>query len=139
MNGTRWQAANEVHVAAQPIQFAHNDRPTELTRYLDGGGELRATIERVRAFPRFVLFKRFGDLEAFCLGKSSDGVALSMQTEAALGLSLRAHPDIGHGPSCRFCALRTMALLGSTSRVCSIPEGWTTGLLAPRAHVGGHP
>jgi hypothetical protein len=46
-----------MHVARQPVELGDSDRagPSVAAGFGQGGGELRAAIERVRAFPRLDL------------------------------------------------------------------------------------
>jgi hypothetical protein len=61
-NLVRHQAADEMHVARQTIQLRNNDRTLEAASISQGGGELRATIQRVGAFAGFDLDKLGDDL-----------------------------------------------------------------------------
>ena len=91
----RHEAGNEMHVAGEAVELAHNDRPAELARSLDGGGELRPAIEGVGALARLVLLEGLANGKALGLGEGGDRVALRFEAEAAPGLALRAHPHIG--------------------------------------------
>ena len=63
----RHQAADEMHVARKPIEFGDGDRarPSIAAGLGEGGGELRAALERVDGLARLDLDMLGDDLEAF--------------------------------------------------------------------------
>ena len=69
--------------------------PPHLLRRLDGGCELRSTVEGVGTLAALVLLEGRGDPEAFRLGEAGDRVALRVEAQAALRLTLRGHPYVG--------------------------------------------
>jgi hypothetical protein len=49
-----------MHVAAQSVEFRHDDRTAGLLRRFNGGGKLRPPIESVGALAAFVLLEAAG-------------------------------------------------------------------------------
>lgn len=85
-----------MHVAAEPVQFAHDNRAFAMTaRGFERGGELRAAIEGVGALAGLDLGERGGDLEALGGGEAGDGFALGVEPEPGFSLFLRRDPEIG--------------------------------------------
>ena len=61
----------------------------------EGGGELRAAIERVASLARLDLDEFGDDLEALGLGESGDGDVLRLKPEPRTALLASADPAIG--------------------------------------------
>jgi hypothetical protein len=67
-------------IATEPIELGDGDRamlPISAS-FGQGGAELRATIERVRALPRLDLDMLGDDIEVLGLGEPGDGGALGV-------------------------------------------------------------
>src|SRR5271166_583807 len=108
----RHQAGNETDIAAEPIELGDGDW-TEFPMPAScgqGGGELRAAIERVRALARLDLDMLGDDLKVLGLGEAGDGGALGVNAEPRAALLASANPVVsdqrlGHGgdPSLPLC------------------------------------
>ena len=84
-----------MHVAAEPIQFADDNRAFAMAaRGFERGGELRATVEGVRALAGLDLGERGGDFEALGGGEAGDRLALGVEPEAGFSLFFGAYAII---------------------------------------------
>jgi hypothetical protein len=97
-----------MHVAGQTIQLSNDDRAFELAGLGERGGELRATIQRVRSLAGFDLYKLGGDLQTLGRGEPGEGFPLCGQAKARLALLRGADPNVaddllGYGALPRRC------------------------------------
>jgi hypothetical protein len=98
------QAADEMHVARQPIELGDDNRATlvELPGRLERGGKLGPAVERVGTFASLNLGKALDNAETLLGGKPGNGLALRLKAESRFALTSGAHPHIGdcvsHGP-----------------------------------------
>jgi hypothetical protein len=67
-----------MHVAREPVELGDGDRArlSVAAGASQGGGQLRAAVERVGALVRLDLRELRGDLEALGLGEADDGGAV---------------------------------------------------------------
>ena len=72
----RHEAADEVHIAAEAIQFSDSLVGSLLPRGSQCGPELPPAVERVRALACLDLYKLAGDLETFSFSKVTEGLPL---------------------------------------------------------------
>jgi hypothetical protein len=72
-----------MHLPRQPVELGDSDRagPSVAAGFGQGGGELRAAIERVRALARLDLNMLGDELEPLGLGESGDGSPLGINAE----------------------------------------------------------
>jgi len=93
----RHEAADEMNVTRQPVEFGDGDRRplAVMASFGQGGGELRAAIENVRALASLDLDMLGDDLEPLGLGEAGDGGPLSVNAEAAATLVARRNSKIG--------------------------------------------
>ena len=75
-----------MHVAAQPVELADDNRPAGLARSLDGGGKLRPPVERVRALAALVFGEVADEPVALGLGERPDRLGLRFEAEPGLRL-----------------------------------------------------
>jgi hypothetical protein len=54
-DAVRHKPANEMHIAAQPVQFRYSHRAAVAARLVKSGSKLGAPLDGVRAFARFHL------------------------------------------------------------------------------------
>ena len=80
----RHEAADEMHIAREPVELCYGDgaRLPVAAGASQGGGELRAAVERVGALARLDLDMLGDDLEALGGGEPGDGSALRVTAEA---------------------------------------------------------
>jgi hypothetical protein len=80
----RHQAADEMHVARKPIELRDGDgaRPSVSAGLGEGGGQLRAALEGVRALASLDLDMLGDDLEPLGLGEPGDGGALRVNAKS---------------------------------------------------------
>jgi hypothetical protein len=74
------QAADEMHVAGQTIQFSNDDRAFELAGLGERGGQLRSAIQRVRSLAGFDLDELGSDLQT--LGGCEPGECFLLRGQA---------------------------------------------------------
>ena len=80
----------------EPIELGDGNGRLALPAGLgQGGGELRAAVERVGALARLDLSEFGGDLETLSLGKAGDGGALGVEPEPRAALLASADPVVG--------------------------------------------
>jgi hypothetical protein len=79
-NFVRHEAADETHVAGQAIQLCDKNRAFELPGLGECGGELRATIQRVRSLAGFHIDELGGDLEILGGGEPMTPAEVSTAT-----------------------------------------------------------
>jgi hypothetical protein len=77
----RHQAADEVNVAAQPVQLGYRHRATLAAGLCQRSGELRAPLERIAALACFDLNEHTRKLKAFSLGETGERLALRFDAE----------------------------------------------------------
>ena len=82
-------------VTGEPVQLGDDDRAFAATRLIEGGAELGAQLEGVRALARLDLDMLAGEFEAFGAGEASDHLPLRIEAEAGLALTLRRDAQIG--------------------------------------------
>ncbi len=70
-----------MHIAGQPIELGDYDRAFALAGFGERRGELRATIERIRALAGFDLDILGNDFEAFSLGEPGERCTLRLEAE----------------------------------------------------------
>jgi hypothetical protein len=73
------QAADEMDVAAQSIEFGDDDRRLSLPGGLERGGKLRPAIERIGALAGFDLFERLGKVIALSNSEPLQGGQLRLK------------------------------------------------------------
>jgi hypothetical protein len=100
------QAADEVHVAAEPIQLGDDDLSPDLPGRLDSRCQLGPSIERVSTFAGLDLHELGCDGVALFPGEPGDRLSLSLQTETAATLPGSRHPDVADDRFSRAKALR---------------------------------
>ena len=73
-----------MHIAREPVELGDGDRArlSVAAGASQGGGELRAAVERVGTLARLDLSELGGDLEALGLGEAGDGGALGVEPES---------------------------------------------------------
>jgi hypothetical protein len=60
------QAADEVDIAAEPIQFCYGHRAALTAGFAKCSGQLRATVKRICTFARLNLNEHTDQLETLC-------------------------------------------------------------------------
>src|SRR5262245_39417952 len=90
-----------MHIAAQPVELCDEDRAFRLAGMRERRGQLRATVERIRAFAGLDLDMLANHLDTLGLGEAPDGGSLRFDTESALALAGGADTVVsdcaGHG------------------------------------------
>ena len=89
------QPRDQRNVAAEPVEFGHDDRTPELARPVQGQAQLRPEIERIGALARFDLDMFGCDDKPFARGEAGNGLALRLDAEARPALLARRDADIG--------------------------------------------
>src|SRR5271154_2337686 len=107
------QAGNEMDVSAQSIELGNRDDAFAVTAGLgERGGELRAALDRIRAFTGFDLDEFADDLVTLDGGEKGDCGALGIDPETRAALLASADPEVGdqrlgHDGDPRFASLST--------------------------------
>ncbi len=85
-----------MNVTREPVELGDGDRARlpVAAGASQGGGELRAAVERIGALARLDLSELGGDLEALGLGEAGDGGALGVEPEPRAALLSRRDPKI---------------------------------------------
>ena len=91
-----------MNVTREPVELGDGDRArlSVAAGAGQGGGELRAAVERVGALARLDLSELGGDLEALGLGEAGDGGALSVNAKPRAALLAGADPEIAPSAAC---------------------------------------
>src|SRR3954453_15889889 len=76
------QPGDEVHVAREPVELGHDNRPLQPAGPCQRRGELRPALQRVRALAGFDLDEFGVDLVALAATEAGDGLALSLDAQA---------------------------------------------------------
>ena len=96
-------------VSAQPIELGNRDGAFTVPAGLgERGGELRATLDRIRAFAGFDLDELGDDLITLGGGEPGDRGALGIDPETGAALLTSAQPEVsdqrlGHDGDLVFC------------------------------------
>src|SRR5262245_7601402 len=94
------KAADEVHVAAEPVQLGDDDRALDLPGRLDSRCQLRSPIDRVGTFAALDLYELCRDGIALLPREPGDRLSLSLLAKTAATLPGSRHPDVADD---RFC------------------------------------
>ena len=133
----RHQAADEMHVARQPVELCNYDGcPALPAGFGQCGGELRRPVESIGALPRLDLGELRDDLEPLGLSEAGDGCALGVETEAAFSLLASADP-VGREASFRLFLLSKTR--GPLVILSTNTEMWTTAARSPHGGLGDDP
>ena len=103
------QAGNEMDVSAQPIELGNRYGAFTVPAGLgERGGELRAALDRIRAFAGFDLDEFADDLVTLGGAEPGDRGALGIDSETRAALLASADPEVGdqrlgHDGAPRFC------------------------------------
>ena len=88
------ERADEMHVAADPVEFGRNDRALRLSGSRQRRSELRTTVERVEAFAGFNLDMLCDQSEPFRCCEPLDRGFLSLNPQSGFALTRRGNPVI---------------------------------------------
>jgi hypothetical protein len=90
------QAGNEMNAPAEATELGNRDGAFTVTKGLGKrGGELRAALDRIRAFAGFDLDEFADDLVTLGGGEPGDRGALGADAETGAALLASAHPEVG--------------------------------------------
>jgi integrase len=84
------QTADEMDIAAEPIEFRDDDRALQPAGYLESRGKLLPAVERVSALASLDLGESLYDVAALGSGKPGDGIALGLEVKPRAALLLGA-------------------------------------------------
>jgi hypothetical protein len=82
------QTADEVDVAAEPVELRGDDRAFQLAGHLEGRGKLRPALKRVSALTGLDLGESIYDVAALGSGKPGNGIALGLEAKPSGALLL---------------------------------------------------
>jgi hypothetical protein len=82
----RHQAADEMHVATEPVQLRHAYRTSPTPRLCQRSGKLWPTLKGVTAFACFDFDERADKVEAFSFRKAAQGFLLCLKPQPRAAL-----------------------------------------------------
>jgi hypothetical protein len=80
-HAVRHKPANEMHVAAQPVQFRYSHRAALTARLIKRSGKLRASLKRIGTFACLYLNEYTAQREALCASEALKGFLLGLNTK----------------------------------------------------------